>query len=74
VASQTFTFRDSRTVVMEPNVATVTALGTWTQTDTTGVTGPSREFAWTAVWTLRDGDWKIHLVHMSYPVRAAQPM
>jgi hypothetical protein len=74
VASQTFTFRDSRTVVMAPDAASVTALGTWAQTDTAGVTGPSREFAWTALWMRRDGEWKMHLVHMSYPVRGPGSM
>jgi uncharacterized protein (TIGR02246 family) len=74
VASQAFTFRTSNTFVMAPDAATVTALGTWSQTDTAGVTGPSREFAWTAVWLLRDGAWKMHLVHMSFPVRVHEPM
>jgi len=74
VASQTFTFRTSNTIVMAPDAATVTALGTWSQTDTAGVTGPSREFAWTAVWLLRDGEWKMHLVHMSFPVRVQGAM
>lgn len=74
VASQTFTFRNSRTIVMAPDAASVTALGTWAQTDTAGVTGPVREFAWTALWVLRDGEWKMHLVHMSYPVRAPGAM
>ena len=74
VASQIFAFRDSRTFVMAPNVATVTALGTWAQTDTAGVTGPAREFAWTALWLLRDGEWKMYMVHMSYPVRAPDAM
>jgi ketosteroid isomerase-like protein len=74
VASQTFTFQDSRTIVMAPDAVTVTALGTWAQTDTAGVTGPAREFAWTAVWMLRNGEWKMHLVHMSYPVRVHEPM
>ena len=74
VASQTFTFRDSRVVVMAPDAASVIATGTWAQTDTTGVTGPAREFAWTSVWVLRDGAWKIQLVHMSYPVPPAATM
>lgn len=74
VARQTFTFRNSRTIVMAPDAVSVTALGTWAQTDTAGVTGPAREFAWTAVWLLRDGEWKMHLVHMSYPVRAPESM
>jgi ketosteroid isomerase-like protein len=70
VASQAFLFRDSRTVVMASDAATVIALGTWVQVDTAGVTGPAREFAWTALWVLRDGEWKMHMVHMSYPMRA----
>ena len=69
VASQTFTFRQTEIIVMAADAASVTATGTWAQTDTTGVTGPTREFAWTAVWILRHGEWKIHLAHMSYPVR-----
>jgi hypothetical protein len=67
VAKQTFTFRDTRVVVLAPDAAGVVATGTWAQTDTTGVTGPAREFAWTSVWVLREGSWKIQLVHMSYP-------
>jgi ketosteroid isomerase-like protein len=74
VASQTFTFRDSRTTVLAPGAASVTALGTWAQTDTAGVAGPAREFAWTAIWMLRDGEWKMHSVHMSYPVRGPECM
>ena len=69
VASQTFTFRSTEIFVMAADAASVTATGTWTQTDTAGVTGPTREFAWTAIWVLRDGEWKTHLAHMSYPVR-----
>jgi ketosteroid isomerase-like protein len=67
VASQTFTFMTTRLVVMASDAVSMTALGTWTQTDTTGVTGPPEDFAWTAVWVRRDGEWKIHLVHMSNP-------
>jgi ketosteroid isomerase-like protein len=74
VASQTFTFRDSRVIVMSPDVASVIAIGTWAQTDTAGVTGAAREFAWTGVWMLRDGAWKMHLVHMSFPAPAPKPM
>jgi ketosteroid isomerase-like protein len=74
VASQTFTFRDSRTVVMAPDAASVTATGTWSQTDTAGVAGPRREFAWTGVWIRRDGEWKLHLAHLSYLVPAPQSL
>lgn len=69
VASQTFAFRDSRIIVMAPDAASVTAIGTWAQTDTAGVTGPAREVAWTGIWIRRDGEWKIHLAHLSYLVR-----
>jgi ketosteroid isomerase-like protein len=74
VASQAFTFRDSRTIVMAPDAASVTATGTWAQTDTSGVTGPRREFAWTGIWILRGGEWKLHLAHLSYLVPAPQSM
>lgn len=74
VASQTFTFRDSRIIVMAPDAASVAAIGTWAQTDTAGVTGPGRDFAWTATWIRRNGEWKIHLVHMSYLVRERASM
>lgn len=74
VASQTFAFRDSRTIVMAPDAVSVTGTGTWAQTDTAGVTGPRREFAWTGIWILRDGEWKLHLAHLSYLVPAPQQM
>ena len=67
VASQMYAFADSRVIVMAPNMASVTAMGAWSQTDTAGVTTPQRDFAWTAIWVLRDGEWKMQLVHMSYP-------
>jgi ketosteroid isomerase-like protein len=74
VKSQTFAFRDSRTIVMTPDAASVTATGTWIQVDSAGVSGPPREFAWTGIWILRDGKWKLHLAHLSYPVRAPGSM
>jgi ketosteroid isomerase-like protein len=74
VASQAFRFRTNRVTVMAPNAATVTATGTWAQTDTAGVTGPARPFAWTSIWVWRDGEWKIHVVHMSYPAPPPESM
>lgn len=68
VARQAFILPDPRIIVMAPDAAAVTGTGTWAQTDTAGVRGPARPFAWTAIWVLRDGAWKIQLVHMSYPV------
>jgi ketosteroid isomerase-like protein len=70
VASQAFAFRETRTVVMAPDAASVTAIGTWSQTDTAGVTGPRRDIAWTGIWILRDGEWKLHLAHLSFLVPA----
>jgi ketosteroid isomerase-like protein len=67
VASQMYAFADSRVVVMAPDAAVVTAVGAWSQTDSAGVTTPQRDFAWTALWVLHDGEWKMQLVHMSYP-------
>jgi hypothetical protein len=70
VASQVFTFRDSRVVVMTPTAAVVPAVGEWAQTDTTGVSSIPRDFVWTGVWVLRNDAWKMQLVHMSYPAPA----
>lgn len=74
VASQSFIFSESRTTVMAPDAASVTAVGTWTQTDTTGVAGPMQDIVWTGVWIQRDGEWKIHLVHLSSPPSVREPM
>jgi ketosteroid isomerase-like protein len=67
VASQTYAFRDTRVIVMTPQSAALTAAGSWTQTDTAAVTTPTREFVWTAIWVLHEGEWKMQLVHMSFP-------
>ena len=73
VASQTFTFSDSRTVILAPDAVSVTAIGTWSQTDTMGVTGPVQELVWTGIWIRRNDEWKIHLVHLSYPPPRTEP-
>jgi ketosteroid isomerase-like protein len=70
VASQVFAFRDSRTIVMAPGAASITATGRWAQIDTAGDTVLRREFAWTGIWVQRAGEWKLHLAHLSYPVPA----
>lgn len=67
VASQMYAFANSKVIVMAPNTAAVTAVGAWSQTDSAGVTTPQRDFAWTAIWVLHEGEWKMQLVHMSYP-------
>ena len=39
--------------------------GTLAQTDTSGVTGPTRPFAYTYLWMRTDAGWKISSAHMS---------
>jgi hypothetical protein len=67
IASQTITMEDSRTTVLAPDVVCVMEAGTYTQTDTAGVTGPEGSFAFTGVWVRRGGEWKLHLIHESFP-------
>jgi uncharacterized protein (TIGR02246 family) len=67
VASQTLTVTDSRTTVLAPDVVCIMETGTWSQTDTAGVTGPETDLALTSIWVLRDGEWKIHIAHESLP-------
>lgn len=68
LASQIFRFRHEETLAVAPDVASVTAEGLWAQTNTDGVTSPERPFAWTAVWVRHDSEWRMHSVHMSFPV------
>jgi hypothetical protein len=69
VASQIFTITDSRTTVLAPTVASFTANIAWSRTDTTGVTGPEMKIAWTAIWVLREGEWKVQTAHVSMPTQ-----
>jgi len=72
VASQTITLTTSRTTVLAADVVCIMDGGTYTATDALGVTGPEMGFAVTNIWVLRDGDWKIHIGHESFPSPATQ--
>ncbi|UCG89178.1 MAG: nuclear transport factor 2 family protein [Gemmatimonadota bacterium] len=67
VASQEITVTDSRTTVLAPDVVCIMEAGSSSATDTAGVTGPEGSFAVTSIWVLRDGEWKIHIGHESFP-------
>ena len=67
VASQEITMTDSRTTVLAPDVVCIMEAGTYTVTDTAGVTGPEQSFAYTWIWIRRDGEWKVHIGHQSSP-------
>jgi hypothetical protein len=71
VESMTMNIAASQTRVLAPNVVCVTAQGTGVATDTTGETGPEAAYAFTFIWVLRDGEWKIELTHFSAPTPEA---
>ena len=66
LASQDITLTNSQTVVLAPDAVTITDAGTYTATDTLGVTGPETGFAVTNIWVRTDGEWKIHVGHESF--------
>ena len=74
VASQTFDITDSRTTVLSRDVVLFTATMLWSQTDTAGLTGPEMHIAWTGVWVLRDGAWKVQHAHTSQPPPEAESL
>lgn len=65
-SGQLMDFAESRIVVLSPDVVYVTDQGMRAVVDTAGVAGPSMPFAFTAVWVLRDGEWKVHGAHGSH--------
>jgi len=66
VASQDITMTSSETMVLAPDVVCTMEAGTYSTTDTDGVTGPDGEFAVTSVWVRSNGEWKIHIGHESF--------
>jgi uncharacterized protein (TIGR02246 family) len=56
--------RESKTTVLVPDAAVLTAGGAYSMTDTTENTFGG-QFAWTLVWVRRDGKWKILHSHAS---------
>ncbi len=63
--SQTITFNESRTTVLAADAVHVVEQGTYSVTDTDGVTGPKIAFAFSALWMHRNGEWKVHFSHLS---------
>jgi len=51
--------------MITPTLAVYTASGTFNTTDTTGITSPRRNFAWTIVWRGDSTTWKATSVHQS---------
>lgn len=51
--------------MITPTLAVYTASGTFNVTDTTGITSPRRNFAWTIVWRGDSTTWKATSVHQS---------
>jgi hypothetical protein len=65
VESQAVTLSESIATVLAPNVVQFVEHGTYSITDTTGVTWPERTFAVSTLWVLRNGEWKVDFIHIS---------
>ena len=74
VASQVLRVTHSQTTVLAPDVVCIMETATFSQTDHDGVTTPETDLALTAIWMLRDGEWKIHLAHESLPTPETESM
>ncbi len=55
-----------KVTVLGPDAAVVTTHGSYTYTDSTGVTSSPRLLAWTLVWARRDGQWRVLHSHQSF--------
>ena len=60
--------------MITPTLAVYTASGTFTATDTSGITSPRRNFAWTIVWRGDSTSWKATSVHQSIAAPPAAPV
>ena len=67
IAEQDVQIAETRTTVLAPNVANVMQRGTFAVTDTSGVTLPETNFAFTALWVRQEGGWKMLQMHRSGP-------
>lgn len=67
VASMSIMITSSVTTVLAADVVSTMDAGTYAVTDTAGVIGPELGFAVTSIWILREGEWKIHIGHESFP-------
>jgi hypothetical protein len=66
VTSMDITIRSSETIVLARNVA-CTMVGGMHTADFQGSTTPEQSFLFTAVWVRGEGEWKIHVMHVSPP-------
>jgi hypothetical protein len=64
---QVLTISETRTVVLSPDVVYTMRVGTDSITYRSGEVIPTRPWAWTCLWVLRDGEWRIMYVHGSHP-------
>ena len=65
VASQGIDCDETHVKVITRDAAYAMQRGTYFATDTSGVTGPTRPFAYTYLWIRTDAGWKITAAHMS---------
>jgi len=68
------TLVESHTTVLAANVVHVMQSGVFAATSSEGVTKPEAAFAFSAIWTRHDGEWKILLGHESFPPPEAESM
>jgi uncharacterized protein (TIGR02246 family) len=72
VASMDITITSSETIVLAQDVACKVEGGIMTATFKNGFTTPEQSYVYTPVWVSREGEWKIHVMHESFP--PTQPM
>jgi hypothetical protein len=65
LASQDIRFDETHFKVLAPDAVYSLQQGTYSATDTSGVTGPTRAFAYSFVWIQTEAGWKITAGHMS---------
>ncbi len=65
IASQVLNVDETHITVITQDVVYVMQRGTYAATDTSGVTDPTRPFAYSYLWTRTDAGWKVSSAHMS---------
>ena len=65
IASQEINVDETHIEVVTRDVVYAMQRGTYSETDTSGVTGPTWPFAYSFLWTRTDAGWKVSSAHMS---------
>jgi hypothetical protein len=65
IASQEINIAERHFKVITLDAVYAMERGTYAQTDTAGVTGPTRPYAYTYLWVRTDAGWRISAGHMS---------